>query len=233
MILVARDAEALAQVRDEIVAGGGEASVFSCDLSDRGARAELIDRVKRECGDVQTLINNAGLSIRRPLDQSWDRAEDFERMLELNHRAAQDLILGFAPGMTERGEGHIVNVSTIGAQTGAPNFAGYISSKAALDQFSRSASLELSALGVHFSTLYMGLVRTRMVAPTKIYDRFPAASTETAAARIACALIYRPIRMSTAIGYIVSVLDALSPRLVAWMFRVWHDRVHVWFSRRG
>src|SRR5205807_6013820 len=101
--------------------------------------------------------------------------------MQLNYFGALKLILAFLPGMRERLFGHIVNVSSIGVQANTPRFSAYVASKAALDAFSRCVAPEVVGDGVHFTTVYMPLVRTPMIAPTGIYDAFPTLTPEQGA----------------------------------------------------
>ena len=93
-----------------------------------------------------------------------------------------------------------MNISTIGLQINTPRFAAYLASKAALDAFSRSIGPEIIGDGVHVTTVYMPLVRTPMIAPTKIYDRFPTLSPEEAAEMITEAIRKRPKKVATDAG---------------------------------
>jgi short-subunit dehydrogenase len=113
--------------------------------------------------------------------------------------------------MRERGSGHIINISTIGLQVNTPRFAAYVGSKAALDAFSRSMAPEVVHDGVHVTTVYMPLVRTPMIAPTKIYDRFPTLSPEEAADMIVDAIRRRPKRIATTLGNLAQVTYAVVP----------------------
>ena len=162
------------------------------------------------------LINNAGKSIRRSVDRSYDRFHDYQRTMQLNYFAPVKLILGLLPTMRERGSGHIINISTIGLQMNTPRFAAYLASKAALDAFSRSIGPEVINDGVHITTVYMPLVRTPMIAPTKIYDRFPTLSPEEAAQMIVDAIRKRPKKVATAIGNIGQLTYALAPGPRTW-----------------
>ncbi|HUE28832.1 MAG TPA: SDR family NAD(P)-dependent oxidoreductase, partial [Solirubrobacteraceae bacterium] len=90
-------------------------------------------------------------------------------------------------------------------------FAAYVASKAALDAFSRSMAPEVIGDGVHVTTIYMPLVRTPMIAPTKMYDRFPTLSPEEAANMITDAIRKRPKRMATAMGTIGQITYAIAP----------------------
>src|SRR5204862_347078 len=83
--------------------------------------------------------------------------------------------------MRERKNGHIINVSSIGVQTNTPRFSAYIASKAALDAFTRCIASEIVDDNVHTTVIFMPLVRTPMIAPTRMYRRFPTITPEEAA----------------------------------------------------
>ncbi len=157
------------------------------------------------------LVNNAGKSIRRSINRSYDRFHDYQRTMQLNYFAPVKLMLGLLPEMRERDTGHIVNVSSIGLQMNTPRFAAYLASKAALDAFSRSIGPEVIGDGVHITTVYMPLVRTPMIAPTKIYDRFPTLSPEEAAEMLTEAIRKRPKKVATALGNLGQLTYAIAP----------------------
>jgi len=226
-LLVARNVEQLEEVRAEIVAAGGTAYVYAADISDMESIEGLIDRVLADHRNVDMLVNNAGRSIRRSIALSYDRFHDFERTIQLNYFGAIKLIIGLLPHMRERGSGHIVNVSSIGVQTNPPRFSAYVASKAALDAFTRVVASETVGDGVSFTTIHMPLVRTPMIAPTKMYDAFPTLSPEEAADMICEALRGRPKEMGTRIGKFGEVAYSLSPsmvdRLLHLAYRVFPD----------
>jgi NAD(P)-dependent dehydrogenase (short-subunit alcohol dehydrogenase family) len=213
-LLVARNVEKLEEVRAEIVAAGGTAFVYAADMSDMESVDGLVERVLSDHGSVEMLVNNAGRSIRRSIALSYDRFHDFERTMQLNYFGAIRLILGLLPHMRERGAGHIVNISSIGVQTNPPRFSAYVASKAALDAFTRVVASETIGDGVTFTTIHMPLVRTPMIAPTKMYDAFPAITPEQAADMICEALRTHPKHMGTRLGTVGEVLYALSPKAV-------------------
>jgi thioester reductase-like protein len=213
-LLVARNVERLEEARAEIVAAGGTAYVYAADLSDMESVDRLIERVLAGHRNVDMLVNNAGRSIRRSIALSYDRFHDFERTMQLNYFGAVKLIIGLLPHMRERGSGHIVNISSIGVQTNPPRFSAYVASKAALDAFTRVVASEVVGDGVTFTTIHMPLVRTPMIAPTKMYDAFPAITPEEAADMICDALRTRPKHMGTRLGTFGEVAYALSPKAV-------------------
>ncbi|MBV9820253.1 MAG: SDR family NAD(P)-dependent oxidoreductase [Solirubrobacterales bacterium] len=211
VLLVARTREKLEQVADEVAAEGGEAHVHACDLTDPQDVDRMAIEILETHDHVDILINNAGKSIRRSVNRSYHRFHDYQRTMQLNYFAPVKLILDLLPTMRERGSGHIVNISTIGLQVNTPRFAAYLASKAALDAFSRSIGPEIIGDGVHVTTIYMPLVRTPMIAPTKVYDRLPTLSPERAADMICEAIRKRPKRVATPLGSLGQLTYALAP----------------------
>ncbi|WP_240755615.1 SDR family NAD(P)-dependent oxidoreductase [Nocardioides iriomotensis] len=213
VLLVARRADALERVRDEIAAFGGTAYAHPCDLTDGDAVDALVRDVVDRHGGVDMLVNNAGRSIRRSIRLSYDRMHDVERTMAVNFFGPVRLLLGLLPGMAERGDGHVVNVLTWGVQVKAPKFSAYIASKTALDTWSRIAGRELYADGVTFTNVRMALVRTDMIGPTEAYAKLPALSPEQAGARIVRALEDRPLTVNVLAGSLGEVFNLVAPRL--------------------
>ena len=175
-LLVARTAEKLEEVREEIERAGGVAHVYTADLSDYDSIDRMVEKALADHPSIDVLVNNAGRSIRRSVALSYDRIHDYERTIRLNYLGTVKLILALLPHMREQKSGHIVNVSSIGVQTNPPRFSAYVASKSALDAFTRVASSETIGDNVTFTTIHMPLVRTPMIAPTKMYDSFPTIS---------------------------------------------------------
>ena len=214
VVLVARTLENLEKVAREIRSSGGTAHVYPCDLTDMDAIAAMADKVLADLGGVDILINNAGRSIRRSLELSYDRIHDYQRTMQLNYLGAVQLILKFIPGMRERGFGQIINVSSVGVQTRAPRFGAYIASKAALDSLCDALQAEVVDEDVKFTTVHMALVRTPMISPTKMYDKFPALTPDQAAGVITDAIVHRPRRASSPFGQFAAVADAVNPAVM-------------------
>jgi NAD(P)-dependent dehydrogenase (short-subunit alcohol dehydrogenase family) len=214
VLLVARTPEKLEATRDQIAAGGGVAYIHRADLSDPDDIDRMAEEVLAEHGHVDILVNNAGRSIRRSIALSYDRPHDFERTIQLNYLGAVRLILKLLPVMRARKSGQIINVSSIGVQTNTPRFSAYVASKAALDAFSRSIASEIVDDKVHITTIHMPLVRTPMIAPTKMYDRFPTITPEEAADMICEAIIHKPKRIATPLGTLGQLLYAINPKSI-------------------
>jgi NAD(P)-dependent dehydrogenase (short-subunit alcohol dehydrogenase family) len=213
VLCVARRQGELDRVVAEITAAGGSAYGYVCDLTDAPATDALVERVLREHGAVDMLVNNAGRSIRRSLEFSYDRMHDYERTMAINYFAPVRLTLGLLPRMREQHFGHVVNIVTWGVQMKAPKFTAYIASKTALDTFSRIAGRETWFDNVTFTNLRLDLVRTDMIVATDLYRRAPAKSPEQAAALVVRALEDRPVTISTVAGRVGEVLNLVAPRL--------------------
>ena len=213
VILVARGEEKLAEALDEIKTMGGKAWSYPCDISDLDACDQLIDQINEDHGHIDILVNNAGRSIRRSISLSCDRFHDFERTMQLNYFGSLRLILRALPGMTKRKAGHVINISSIGVLSNSPRFSAYVASKAALDAFSRCASAEYSDTGISFTTINMPLVRTPMIAPTKMYENVPTITPDEAAEFVKQAVIYKPQRIATRLGIFAQTLHAVAPNI--------------------
>ncbi len=212
VLLVARSIEKLEETKQEIEQAGGVAHIHRCDMSDVEDVERMAEEVLTYHGQVDILVNNAGRSIRRSVGLSYDRFHDYERTIQLNYLGAVRLILALLPSMRARKSGHVINISSIGTQTNPPRFSAYVASKAALDAFSRVIASEVVDDGVHMTTIHMPLVRTPMIAPTRMYDVFPAISPEEAAEMIARAMIHQPKKVATRLGTFGELLYAVAPK---------------------
>jgi NAD(P)-dependent dehydrogenase (short-subunit alcohol dehydrogenase family) len=213
VVLVARGEEKLLETQREIDRMGGAAVMYAADISDLKSCDALVARVLKEQGGCDFLVNNAGRSIRRGIVNSFDRFHDFERTMQLNYFGAIRLILGFLPSMIERKHGHIINISSIGVLSNAPRFSAYVASKSALDSFSACAASEFLDKNINFTTINMPLVRTPMIAPTKMYENIPTLSPEDAAGLVVEAIVHKPVRIATRLGVFGAVCHAIAPKL--------------------
>ena len=211
--IVARDPEKAQLTLAKIKEAGGTAKFYSCDLSDLASCDKLVASVLKDFGTCHFLVNNAGRSIRRGIANSFDRFHDFERTMSLNYFGSLRLIMGFLPAMMKQNAGQIINISSIGVLTQAPRFSAYVASKAALDAFSGCAASEFVDNHIHFTTINMPLVRTPMIAPTKMYNSVPTLSPEQAADLVVEAIVYKPVRIATRLGIAGAMPHAVSPKL--------------------
>ena len=223
-VLVARGREKLEATKAAIEDHGGTAYVYPCDLSDLDAIDRLCKDLVTELPSIDVVVNNAGRSIRRSLKLSQDRFHDFERTMQLNYFGAIRLVMGLLPAMREQRRGHVVNISSIGVQTNPPRFSAYVASKAALDSWSNVVASELVGDGVTFTSIHMPLVRTPMIAPTKLYDKFPTISPAQAADLVVKAIVDRPHEINTLLGNAGAVAHTVAPKTA---FRVLNMAYHV------
>ena len=213
VLIVARDPDKLQAALADIRSRGGEAAAYACDLTDAAACATLGARLLAEHQHVDVLINNAGRSIRRAIEHTYDRLHDYERLMRINYLAAVHMTLGLLPSMAARESGQVISISSIGVLSSAARFAAYNASKAALEAFTRCAAGEYRERGVRFTVINLPLVRTEMVAPTRLYRRFPLLQPEQAADIVCEAIVRRPVRLATPLGKLAQLVEVLAPEL--------------------
>jgi NAD(P)-dependent dehydrogenase (short-subunit alcohol dehydrogenase family) len=193
LFLAARTADALAALVAEIEAAGGEARAFPLDLADPAAIDTLAVTLRAESVVVDVVIHNAGKSIRRLLVDALDRAHDFSRTITVNYLGPVRLQLALLPAMLAKRSGHIIAVSTLGVRLPpAPRWAAYTAAKSAFDVWLRSARPELAAHDIACTSIYLGLVHTRMSEPTESYRAMPGMTADEAALVVCRALVRRP-----------------------------------------
>jgi len=212
VVLVARDPAKAAPVMAKIKKAGGKAKFYACDLAEIPECDKLVAAVLKDFGRCDYLVNNAGRSIRRGIASSFDRFHDFERTMQLNYFGSLRLIMGFLPSMMKQKRGHIINISSIGVLTQAPRFSAYVASKAALDSFTGCAASEFNDDNIAFTTINMPLVKTPMIAPTKLYNHVPTLTPEQAADLVVEAIVYKPVRIATRLGIFGALLHAVAPK---------------------
>lgn len=198
VLLVARRSELLQEVADEASDYDGKAFIYTCDLSDDEDREKLIAQIIKEHGGVDTIVNNAGRSIRRTIYQAADRLHDYDRVMKINYFGAINLTIPLVDRMRITGNGgHIVNISTMGTQlTGTPRFGAYIGSKMALDGFTESVACETYNDGINWTTVHLPLTQTDMIAPAQnAWSGYPKLSLEAGVDMLLYAIAYEPIRV--------------------------------------
>ncbi|HEX7892051.1 MAG TPA: SDR family oxidoreductase [Ramlibacter sp.] len=213
VIICGRDQDKLDEACREAEGRGYAFVAHPVDIADLADCDRFVQQLLADHGGVDVLVNNAGRSIRRAIESSYDRFHDFERTMQLNYFGALRVTMGLLPSMVAKRRGHVVNISSIGVLTNAPRFSAYVASKAALDAWTRCAASEYQDQGITFTTINMPLVRTPMIAPTRIYNNVPTLSPEEAADLVAEACVARPVRIATRLGIAGQVLHALAPRV--------------------
>jgi NAD(P)-dependent dehydrogenase (short-subunit alcohol dehydrogenase family) len=222
LTLAARTADALEEVAAEIRAAGGDAAAVPLDLADPGAVDAVAAKLVAANVVPDVVVHNAGKSIRRLMVDSLERAHDFSRTIAVNYLGPVRLQLALLPAMMKRRQGQIIAVSSLGVRLlPAPRWAAYLAAKSAFDVWLRSARPELCAHDIVGTSVYLGLVHTRMSAPTESYRDMPGQTADEAAAVICRAIIERPRRIEP---WWVGPLRVLAP----WC----EGLVDRWFCRR-
>ena len=228
-ITVARDAQKLEDTRREFEALGLTIHTYTADIASKEDCEALVKTLNETHGGVDILINNAGRSIRRGIENSFDRFHDFERTMELNYFGALRLTMGLLPGMIGKQKGHVINISSIGVLTNAPRFSAYVASKAAMEAWTRCAASEFADRRIDFTTINMPLVKTPMISPTKLYEQVPTLTPEEAANLVVDAIIHKQVRIATRLGIFGALIHSLMPKVAQIImntsFRMFPDSV--------
>jgi NAD(P)-dependent dehydrogenase (short-subunit alcohol dehydrogenase family) len=169
IVVHGRDATRGSETVEAIEAAGGRAHFIAADLNDATDTRRLAD----EAGDVDVLVNNAGISV-------WGPTADFDvgaydSMYTSNVRAPFILVGALAPGMAARGDGSVISVSSMAAKVGMTGGAAYGATKASLEAMTRSWAAEYGASGVRVNAIAPGPVYT----PTPSGPEFIRALGET------------------------------------------------------
>ncbi len=189
LILVARRGEKLREIKREIEMKCAKVSIFQADLRNQSEMEDFLAFLHSLPNGLDVIVSNAGLSIKRSIYDSLDRFHDFTRTMSINYFAPVQILLSTIP-LLQKNKGQIINVSTINALLAPVSyFAAYQASKSAFDVWLRSVAPELKRKGITSTSIYLPLVKTPMIQPTKAYRNIPALSANYAA-RIICKSIY-------------------------------------------
>lgn len=157
--LVARDADALVQVAREIAANGGEAKAIPADVTDEAAVERVVQETVAAFGGIDVLVNAAGIIATGTIETTT--LEEWDYMMNVNARAPFYLMQCAMPYLIER-KGNVVNVSSVTGVRSFPGILAYCVSKAAVDQLTRCAALEMASRGVRVNAVNPGVVRTQL-----------------------------------------------------------------------
>lgn len=164
--LVARRAELLESLVEEIAgAGGAESVALACDVTDQSAVRRAVAEAEERLGPVTRLVANAGGGEPTRLEDFG--ADHVRAALELNVMGVVHCVEAVLPGMLERRSGHLVAMSSIAAYRGLPTGAAYSASKAALTNLMESLRIDLEPHGVDVTVLAPGFVRTKLAKQVK------------------------------------------------------------------
>tara|TARA_Y100000739_G_C20505943_1_gene417217 strand:+ start:187 stop:1011 length:825 start_codon:yes stop_codon:yes gene_type:complete len=191
LFILGRTEEELKQACLNIKNKGGNAQYFVGDLREEKTTKDFLDLIKKEKIVVDLFVNNAGKSIRRSVYESIDRFHDFKRTMDLNYYAPVELILSLLPSLSKQ-KGQIINISSIIVLfPSIPLWSAYQASKGAFHIWFKSIRPELKLRGVATNNVYLPLVKTRMIEPTKKFNKLPAMDAEQAVQIISNSIIRR------------------------------------------
>ena len=158
LALLARDEEELARARDELRAGGAEVEIFGCDVRFQDQVQRTLREVVERFGRVDVLVNNAGVIQVGP--EETMRVSDYQEAMDTHFFGPLFLVQAVLPGMRQRREGRIVNISSVGGKVPTPHLLPYVASKFALVGWSEGLHAELRQDGIVVTTVCPGLMRT-------------------------------------------------------------------------
>lgn len=223
IILTARSDSALREVVNRLYKSGLNILAIPADLRDSSQREKLVIDVMKKFGTIDILINNAGLETEGIYAElSWSAIRE---NIEVNLVAPMALTRHILPVMLNKKAGHIINISSIAAKSGAPYAAVYSGTKAGLAEWSRALRLELAGTGVHFSTIFPGYVREVgmfarfgvkspwIIGSCSPYQVANAVINAIEKGRLEILVNSRPLRYSF-------LLNELSPRFGDWLMRI-------------
>ncbi|WP_257459109.1 SDR family NAD(P)-dependent oxidoreductase [Archangium lipolyticum] len=196
VLMMGRELEALARGADSIQRAGGRAWHHGLDVTDDASVARAVDAARAAHGHIDLLINNAGVYFQQPFleqDPARGRLE-----LEVNYFGALRMVRAVLPEMLQRGEGTLVNVSSVLGQVAYPTNANYSASKAALNAFTHALRGEVEARGVRVLLFMPGHTRTENGLSVKL-TRVPLQDPEEVAREaVRATLRARPVHVSGA-----------------------------------
>jgi NAD(P)-dependent dehydrogenase (short-subunit alcohol dehydrogenase family) len=158
LVLCARTPEPLERARQRLEARGTEVLAVECDVTKREEIDNLIARANARFGQIDVLVNNAGVITVGPVDTQT--IDDFEEAMRVMFWGPLYMTMAVLPAMRARGEGRIVNVTSVGGRMSVPHLLPYSSAKFAAVGFSEGLHAELARDGIHVTTVVPGLMRT-------------------------------------------------------------------------
>ncbi len=222
--LVARRAEALAEVARIIATNGGQALVLPADVRDADSLRRVAEQLQSTLGPVDVLIANAGIGPTR--DASELDAAEVSDVININVVGASNSVVAVVPQMLARGQGHLIVISSLAAYRGLPRSAAYCASKAAVSAFFESLRLDLEPKGIAVTIIHPGFIKTPLTAGREAQMPF-LMELDDAVQKILCAIEKR--KKSYAFPWQLASIVRAGMVMPIWMY----DRISRRNSFRG
>lgn len=159
LILTARRAEKLAELKAELEAEGTKVKTLTFDVRDAEAAETAVDSLEPEWRKINVLINNAGLAL--GLDKEYEGdPDDWNTMIDTNIKGLLTMTRLIVPGMVERNEGHVINIGSVAGDAAYAKGNVYCATKAAVKTITDGLRIDLSETAVRVTNLKPGLVET-------------------------------------------------------------------------
>lgn len=152
----------------------GQHRGYECDVSDRGAVMSLAEAVEHDFGQVDIIVNNAGITSSAPFAE-FDM-ELFDRIVRTNFYGVVNCCLAFLPRLQSNGRGHIVNMSSMLGFVGVPNQSAYVATKFAIRGFTESLWAELDGTGIAVTGIYPGTIQSEILQRASFSDELEKAA---------------------------------------------------------
>ncbi|MDP9348374.1 MAG: 3-oxoacyl-ACP reductase FabG [Gemmatimonadota bacterium] len=197
-----RSGDAASAVIEEIAHEGGRALAVQANVGDRDEVRAMVDRVMEECGQVDVLVNNAGITRDRTLRKLTD--EDWLDVINTNLNSVYFCTSAVVPTMIERRYGRIVNIASFVAQAGNFGQTNYAASKGGTIAFTKAAALELAKYGITVNVVAPGFVRTEML------DQMPQEALDRVQSSIPLGRLGHPGDVARAVTFLVTDADYIT-----------------------
>lgn len=163
VVLNGRDKRKLTEQFEQLTALGFAVYVYPFDITDTNQTVEAISRIKEEVGDIEILINNAGITVRNKLEDFND--EDWDKIISVNLTGAYKVTKAVVPGMISRKSGKIINIGSIQCELGRPSITPYAASKGGLKMLTKGMAVEWAKHNIQVNGIGPGYFKSQLTKP--------------------------------------------------------------------
>lgn len=160
VVLNGRDRRKLTDQFEQLTALGFTVYVYPFDITDSNQTVEAISRIKEEVGDIDILINNAGITVRNKLEDFND--EDWDKIISVNLTGAYKVTKAVVPGMISRKSGKVINIGSIQCELGRPSITPYAASKGGLKMLTKGMAVEWAKHNIQVNGIGPGYFKSQL-----------------------------------------------------------------------